>query len=211
MIDKIIEILFPPLCIGCKKEGGYICDKCSLFISEARLACPECHKFNYNGRTHDSCKKSPSLEGLVSFWDHEFLIKLLVSKAKDDGCFDIFRKLVQESFQIMSSDKRYYHFLDFLMSSDLIAYVPINRKEKRKKGFDPNEIIAKEIGRISGIKVGEILFKKDDNIISEKINFYNVVLVDDHWFAESSMINCVKVLKQSGAHRVYGYTISKIA
>ncbi len=209
MFNKIIDIFFPSFCIGCRKEGKYICDRCSLFLSEARLSCPECHKFNYNGKTHNKCRKDSSLDGLVSFWDHEFLIKSLISKAKDDGCFDILKKLVQESFQIMTNDKRYYPFLEFLISSDLITYIPASKRERRKRGFDTNEVIAREVGRISNINVIPLISRNGEHFIYNNSPFSKIVLVDDCWFSESEIINCAPSLKKMGVKRIYGYTLSK--
>ena len=55
--DLVLDVLFPKFCVGCGIEGKYICDKCSIFISEAMPVCPICYNSSFFGETHHNCIK----------------------------------------------------------------------------------------------------------------------------------------------------------
>ena len=35
--EEIIDILWPKTCLGCGKEGQYICKDCAIFLSEVDM------------------------------------------------------------------------------------------------------------------------------------------------------------------------------
>ena len=89
VIEKTKEILlntlFPAFCVGCKKEGRYLCEKCSVFISEAAFICPMCEKQSFLGETHIQCSSKYGLDGLISLWEYEGVMKELIHAIKYQG------------------------------------------------------------------------------------------------------------------------------
>ncbi len=49
-----LDTLFPVFCIGCKREEKYICDECTVFLSESSLICPVCSGDSYTGENTKS-------------------------------------------------------------------------------------------------------------------------------------------------------------
>jgi len=45
-----LDTLFPPRCVGCNREGSYICENCEFFVSENSLVCPECGEMSFTGK-----------------------------------------------------------------------------------------------------------------------------------------------------------------
>ena len=76
--EKLLNLLFPKICVGCGREGSYICSKCDLFVSESILICPICGNSSPSGETHSNCVNKYSLDGLISIWDYDGLIKKLI-------------------------------------------------------------------------------------------------------------------------------------
>ena len=70
--NLILDILFPKKCVECGKEGKYICDKCSIFISE--------------------CEQNSEV---ISVWDYEGVIKKLIWEIKYNGLRDGIKELVE--------------------------------------------------------------------------------------------------------------------
>ena len=159
--EILLDILFPKKCIECDKEGNYVCEKCSVFISESILVCPICGNANHSGQKHFNCSKRYDLDGLINIWDYEGVMKKLILEIKYRGVTDAISGLVEDSFKTMTEDKkRFKPFLSFLLSENTcIAYVPMHRKKQRRRGFNQSEIIAKKIGKMSNCKVVSLLEK----------------------------------------------------
>jgi len=89
----IIDILFPRFCLGCGREGSYICDKCKLFVSEAIPVCPVCGYPSEKGETHKKCLNR-TLDGLTCLYDYEGLIKQLIKMMKYNDLLDAVKELI---------------------------------------------------------------------------------------------------------------------
>lgn len=224
----ILDILFPKVCINCGREGKYICNKCSIFISEAMPVCPVCYKSSFFGETHSSCLKKYGLDGLISMWDYEGLVKRLIHNIKYNGLSHIIDECVESSFKLIATDiNRFYSFLSFLSSDNTyITYVPMYIKRKKRRGFNQSELIAKEIGKVNGCKVASLLKKiidtesqtKLENVrgcfkaveeLEELGGVSQILLVDDIFTTGAAFKECCKVLKKAGIKKVWGFTLAR--
>jgi len=198
--NTILDILFPRICVNCGKEGKYICDKCELFISEAE-------PMIYTGEC---------LDGLISVWDYEGLIKELIHMIKYQGVTDIIKELMS-----LIDIKVYYQY---------ITYVPMYLKREKRRGFNQAELIAKELAKKVEVRPLPLLKKikdtedqvrlsKEERLENVKAVFAplsgatasqgNVLLVDDVFTTGATMKECCKVLKKVGVQKVWGFTIAR--
>ena len=204
--ENIIDILVPRKCIACGKEGRYICEKCSLFLSEAPSV------FMTNG-----------LEELVSAWEYEGLIKKIILKIKYGGMFDAIDELAEKAFEIREP---------YVPEDTTITFVPMFRKKEMQRKFNQAELIAKKVGEITGREVLPLLEKikdtpsqtelnKEERMANVRGSFRllrsilnsdspkNVLLVDDVWTSGATMQECCRILKRSGVKRVWGFTLAR--
>lgn len=232
--NLILDILFPKFCLGCGKEGKYICDKCKLFVSETMPVCPVCYKSSFFGETHSDCLRKYGLDGLTSIWDYDGLIKKIIYMIKYDGLTHAIDECVESSFKLIAEDiNRFYSFLSFLSSDNgCITYVPMHIKKEKKRGFNQAEIIAKKIGKVSSRRVVSLLRKTIDTKNQTKLDreerlenikncfqfcdnwdklslSQNLILVDDVFTSGATMKECCKVLKQAGIKKVWGFTLAR--
>lgn len=53
---KILDLLFPRVCIGCRENGEYLCSECKKSLVSHPDICPYCHRFSKNFETCIDCK-----------------------------------------------------------------------------------------------------------------------------------------------------------
>ncbi len=198
MFNVLLDILLSRECIGCGREGRYICGKCELFLSEAPLS-----------------------KEVMSVWEYEGLMEKLIRKIKYDGMYDIINELVEKAFEKITLELPENTYITYVPmckkrerergfnQAELIAkeigkmtnreVVPLLTKTKDNRsqvGLDPTE-------RVENVK--DVFQWREKTICPVK-----VVIVDDFWISGATMKECSKVLKRAGAKEVWGFTLARI-
>ena len=201
-METVLEVVLPRSCLGCGKEGKYVCEQCDLFLSEAPILFPK-----------------GDLAEVVSGWEYDGLIKDIILKIKYDGLFDAVSELVEKALKIRKV---------YFPEDTVITFVPMFKKRERQRGFNQAELIAKKLGRMTGKDVLPFLKKvkdtksqteldKAERMINvrgvfrtkELSSFNNILLVDDVWTSGATMKECARVLKRSGVKKVFGFTLAR--
>ncbi len=230
---NLLEIIFPRFCVSCKKEGRYICDNCLVFISESGFVCPVCQKSSYFGKTHDSCYRKKELNGLISFWDYDGVVKKAIHLVKYKGYFHILEEIIEHTINSMSDDSlRFSFFIDFIYSKETkITFVPLYKEKEKERGFNQSEVFSNYLVKIFKKERLKLLERnrevESQTNLNKKERFLNVLnsfsfnlnqgeiipkkilLVDDVWTSGATMKECSKILKKNGVQEVWGLTIAK--
>jgi ComF family protein len=232
--NRMLDTFFPAFCVGCGRNGNYICERCTLFLSEAEPICPRCYHQSITGEVHLQCQKGNALDGLVSIWEYEGVAKSLLYSINEAGVTHVIPEITELAFQqLVEQKERYTPFFKTLLSSDCaITFVPRYFKEEKRRGFNQALLIAKAMGRFSrkGIlsslqKLNNINLENDwdrekrKGILKDSFSFRGlsgklptqVVLVDDLWRSGVTLNECALVLKRSGVEKVWGFTLAKVA
>jgi ComF family protein len=228
--EFLLDLFFPKFCFGCKKEGGYLCEDClaTIGVLESQF-CPGCQKRLLDGRVCPACKKFIKLNGLYFAAPYKNnLIKKLITQFK----YEPFVKELRETLAhliityLELCDKKESDFSEFYLIP-----VPLEIKRLKWRGFNQSEEIGKELikflkiplvsdvlykiketppqmklsaeARIENIK-GAFLVKNREKIIGRKI-----LLIDDVYTTGSTMQECARVLKESGAKEIWGVAVAR--
>ncbi len=141
-LQFFLSALFPVFCVNCGKEGLYICEDCSIFLSENSLICPVCHESSYNGKRHRRCVNRYGMDGLASVWDYEGVAKKSILQLKYSDIYHMTGELIERSFGVMIRDKdRFSDFLEFVTrETTVITFVPANQRRIKIKSLTKNQL-----------------------------------------------------------------------
>jgi competence protein ComFC len=201
--ENIINILLPRICLGCGKEGRYICDQCSLFLSEAT-----------------SIFARGKLEEVASAWEYEGLIKKIILKIKYEGMFDAIDELTEKIFERREL---------YIPENTIITFVPMFKRKERRRGFNQAELIARKVAKKTGREIFPLLEKikdtpsqtelnkkeraknvRDSFRMKEKINCpKDILIIDDVWTSGATMEECARILRIAGAKNIRGFVLAK--
>lgn len=217
---NILDIVFPKMCAGCKREGEYICGSCRQKLVVPEPICPMCSKPSLDGWMHPRCTKRCGMERLIVGLPYRGVVQQCLKKVKYKSAWDILDFL----YRLQTVDVR--------LQNCLITAVPMWREKERERGFNQADIVAEMVAennkvpylvtleRTRETKPMFGLKKKErrENVEgafkityqqTNKLTGKRVILVDDVWTTGSTMRECAKVLKQGGVESVWGLTLAR--
>jgi ComF family protein len=215
------DLLFPKFCLGCKKEGVFLCQDCRslLDISEfdyclcdqKPIRLPPESKSGKCQRCQN--KKLSGLYFALSYKENS-LTKKLIRQFK-------YQPYIKELSKTLASIL-IEHFLlskkntDEIWQNSILIPVPLDNKKLKTRGYNQSEELAKELSKILKIPVfSDVLIKtkntppqmelskleREKNLInafcvrnSEKISGKKIFLVDDVYTTGSTMEQCATIL-----------------
>ena len=115
--------------------------------------------------------------------------------------------------------------------ADLIVWVPLHPRRRRKRGYDQSELLARRVGELTGLPVVNRLKKVRRTEVQSQIqdaaarranvsgaytlaagvelSGKRVVLVDDVVTSGATLSECAFLLRQAGAEAVTGLTLAR--
>lgn len=226
MINKIkefiLDLIFPKTCFGCGKEGLWFCKTCKKEIKLIKTqTCYLCKRISLKGKICSKCKSHSNLSGVVVTTKYEGLIKQSVCALKYEGLSDVSRDLTKLMIKCLKENK--------LTGDYLVVPIPLHKKKFYERGFNQSELLATEIcnyftwqmsKKLIKIKntssqVGQKGILRRKNLKNafmwrgENITKKNILLVDDVLTTGSTLEEAARVLKVSGAKKIWAIVLSK--
>lgn len=197
--------LFPDKCLLCgrilEKDETDLCHHCRIHAPE----CPVLHS------------KYPYLNSWLALWYYEDEVRRSLLRYKFYGkraYANGYARLL--GMKLLREDRT-----DF----DVLTWIPISDKRRRKRGFDQVELLAQKLGEELGVKPQPILKKIRDNpaqsgivgqaerranvlgvyqvVCPEVIQGKRVLLLDDIVTTGATAGECARVLLTAGAKEVH--------
>ena len=212
IFDYILSLIYPPKCVFC----GTVIDKSDI--------CEECEKTLPFTKGDSIYQKFPFVDKCISPLYYKDYVRRAVLRFKFAGCSCYSRRLGGIMSECAENN------LD-CGSIDMISCIPLSRKRMHDRGYNQAELLAKEISKKVGVEYLPTLKKirhntaqstiKDSkqraaNVIgayrvidAEEVKGKYILLVDDVVTTGSTVSECARILKKSGAKAVYCVTLAR--
>lgn len=199
--EIILDILLPRKCLGCGREGRYVCDKCEVFLSEV-----------------------PFSKEVFSVWEYEGLMEKLIEEIKYQGKYHIIDELVQKTLQKIELNLPEDIYITYvpmhkkkkkergfnqaeliakkvgeITSKKVLKLLEKTRDNQTQVGLSPKE-------RLENVKGAFSLLTSDFN---KSLAPRNVLLIDDVYTTGATAKECIKVLKKGGVKNVWVFTLAR--
>ena len=221
----LVETMWPAFCRICGRPGSYICPNCRKNRIEKVYEhyCHVCGVVARKQLVHSECLQYTYLDGVYVGYDYSGAVEDMLKEIKYKGYSTLVDALTQPlKEELISWASK--------TGSDLVTFVPTVRKRKWSRGFNQSELVAKLVGAAVNMKVVGCLRRKSYNHsqvgsgaeerkanvsgsfeLAPGINLERrrVLLVDDVMTTGATLEVCAKVLKQTGADRVFGLVIAR--
>src|SRR3972149_8295136 len=102
---NLADILFPKSCLGCGRSGGYICENCLSKVRTPKPVCPECLKPSIDGMTHTKCLRPLGLDGLISLWNYEGVVRKAILALKYKYAEAITKELTEHAVETVDASE----------------------------------------------------------------------------------------------------------
>ena len=212
-MDKILDLIYPPVCGICGKlDKNSICKACENILNryfEIRIE-------EYNEEKY--YKKH------IYFFMYEGNIRRLILNYKFNEKPYLYKTFVNF---LIKKEK----IFEIIKSYDIILPVPISKKRYKQRGYNQTELITRKISKLTQLQLVEkCLYKQKNNVPQSTLNKENrihnvkdaykiknsriiknkkIILFDDIYTTGSTANECSKILKKSEAKEIIVMTLAK--
>ena len=228
-----LDFLFPRFCVGCGKEGRYICNSCRSSL--ARIEAPICLKcgkpllfstdsFEIGRLLCSNCVDwKADIDAIRSPFKFEGVIRKAVHEFK-------YRNLRAIAGQLASLLGEYL-VTECPISADVLVPVPLHSKRLKERGYNQSFLLANELSNFTGLPVNDSCLErnvynvpqaKTKNVEERRQNVIGifackngdlkdkkVLLIDDVTTSGATLNACAAALKTAGAASVCGLTLAR--
>lgn len=231
-----LDLFFPKFCLGCQKEGSYLCYDCRHLLDICEFTyclCERAPRLPIGNINQGKCPKCShkNLSGLffaLPFKENQLTKKIIYQFKYEPYLKDlaeIIASVLIEYFIKIGNNT-----LPFWENSILIP-VPLDKNKFKTRGYNQSEELAKELSKkieiplivdnlikmkptLSQMELSKV--EREKNLKDafaiknpESLRGKKIFLVDDVYTTGSTMQECAKVLRKSGAKSVWGIAIAR--
>ena len=219
-----LDLLFPQRCVGCGKEGNFICQSCCSSLPRVMPPlCPKCGRPQPSGILCPSCVGwQAEIAGIRSPFRFEGTVRQAVHQLK----YKNLRALAAPLAKMLN---------DYLIANpipaEVLVPVPLHRKRLRERGYNQSSLLAKELGKlINSPVVYDCLIRQQNTppqartatvderrknvadaftCVGERLRNQQVLVIDDVSTSGATLDACAQALKAAGAVSVWGLALAR--
>ena len=218
-----LDLLFPQWCVGCGKEGDFLCHSCCQALPRIMPPlCPQCGKPQSSGILCPSCVGwQTEIEGIRSPFRFEGVIRQAIHQLK----YRNLRALVSPLARLL---------MDYLILNpvpgEVLVPVPLHQKRLRERGYNQSYLLARELGKLINLPVVDDCLIRQRHAppqartasveerrsnaanaftcCNHKLQGKQVLLIDDVATSGATLDACASALKATGASSVWGLVLA---
>jgi len=222
--EAALDLILPKRCLGCDKEGAYICSSCARKLPKVLPpVCPLCGIPQINQSLCPSCTKHHyQIDGIRSPFRFEGMVRQAVYQFKYNNLRDIAQTLAE----LMAE-----YIKDNPVPGEILVPVPLHSKRLKRRGYNQSQLLARELGKITGMQVATDYLQRTrptppqtdtaglqqrlENVSGAftagalRLKKQPVILIDDVATSGATLNACAMALKQAGAATVWGLTLAR--
>ncbi len=219
----LLDLLFPPRCIGCRRKGIWLCASCIDKIELIRPPiCPLCGRPVSQGGLCSFCRSDPPpLDGIRSIAYFEGIMRQAIHRFK----YENLQALAIPLGEMMSD-----YWRRSPLPADVIVPVPLHPHRERERGFNQATLLARELGkridlpvvigslirvRETAPQVGLSAQERRENVegaflcSDERLAGRRVLLIDDVCTTGATLAACGIALREGSARSVWALTLAR--
>lgn len=224
LTDALKNLVFPPVCVSCKKVGSLLCEDCYgriQWLSEP--LCPQCGRIVADSHSICYvCRKWPlplsKIRAATQFVDP---IPQIIHNMKYNG----YHALAEPLADLMVKAWPQWQF-----NIDLVLPVPLHPDRQKERGYNQSALLTKHMCRRLGLpynleaisrprhtspQVGLNVIDRLTNVRgafradAAKVTGKNILLIDDVCTTGATMAATAEALLMAGAKTVSGYSTAR--
>lgn len=216
-IERTLDLLFPPLCVGCRRVGRWICERCWDRVSwHQSQACGRCRRPSSRSVCLRCAGALTSLDGLVAVAEFDGVAREAVHALKYNGRHAIAGMLGRLMAGVAPAPV------------DLVVPVPLHASRRRERGYDQSALLAGRVARELGLPHAPRALtrtrrteqqatlqadRRRANVagafVSRPWRGEAILLVDDVATTGATIDAAARALKEAGAGKVMGLVFAQ--
>lgn len=226
------DLFFPKFCLGCGYVGAYLCSSCQNKLKPiSQDVCLYCKKTSLFGLTHLSCRKNFNVDGLISLYYYNPILKIIIKNIK----YRLATEVWQEFYKIIRPDEiEKLGFYKKLSLDFVIQPIPLTKNKYNERGFNQAFLMTKFFQEFINFPIVDLLVRKKEISAQaqtgDKRKRYSnirgvfainndrrsvihhtleIILIDDVVTSGSTIKEAARILKKAGVRKVYVLALAK--
>jgi ComF family protein len=218
-----LNLLFPPYCIGCGREGSYICGRCARELPLiSPPTCPKCGRPLLPDNRCPGCIGSQTaIDGIRAPFLFDGVLRKTVHEFKYNNLRSLAPTLASFLYEFLAENP---------MNGNVLVPVPIHHKRLHERGYNQSSLLAQELGKLRGMPVIDDCLARQiytppqaktataadrlKNITGafacrdERLKGKHAIIIDDVSTSGATLNACAAALKAAGAVTVWGLVLA---
>ena len=219
-----LDFLFPRWCVGCGKEGDFLCYSCRQRLPQIMPPlCPKCGRPQSSGILCPSCVAwQAEIDGIRSPFRFDGLIREAIHQLK----YRNLRALAVSLAQLLQA-----YLVANPVPGEVLVPVPLHQKRLRERGYNQSSLLARELGKLINLPVvDDCLIRQrhappqartstvDERLSNvagafacrdQRLQDKQILLIDDVSTSGATLDACAGALKATGATSVWGLVLAR--